>query len=225
MAQSARSIKVTSWLSALVCAVAVGLVGTPVGATSVSEPDPDKFTVVVGSKSATFAEIRKMRQEQERTSSGNLAQPLLFDIADYMMCAVSESHAITWTDGVKPYSDGTIEFSGGRVFLHCGNLVYGYNHIKDKHELDWKKKLRSIGLGSHEALWDDFMWYASLGVMEDPSYVVGSTRNHAICYTNEVVVVNDKGMPTPGFKPTVVVEPVKRSIITSFPGAGCANHK
>ena len=142
--------------------------------------------------------------------------PFLLDPVDLTACNVlnATNHEVRRIDGVEAGSF----FGGGSISLTCGNASFGYRHIRDRHEADWRSRLTQAGTPT--ASWDDYMFYVSMLTLVDPDTIVGQ-GDGKLCYTTYIVMVDDNWVPVVEYRPSVVISTNNRWMITSFPGGAC----
>lgn len=169
--------------------------------------------MVVNGKYTAGSEIEAMLAVPQ---DDDVVTPFLLDPVDLTACNVlnQAGHEIRRIDDVKYYSS----FTGGSISLTCGNADYGYRHIRDRHEAQWRDRLAQAG--DMSSRWDDFMFWTALQALLSPDRITDQGSGK-LCYTTSVILVNADMIPVVEFDPTIVISSNNRHVITAFPGGGC----
>lgn len=206
--------------AAISCVAAVLLLGVTATSVQAGEPAPDPGPatgILVNGEYHSLADMPDLFPEDESAPSNpSVVVPFLLDPVDLTACNVlnATNHEIRRIDDVRAGSF----FGGGSMSLTCGNSSFGYRHIRDRHEADWRNRL--IQAGTPTASWDDYMFYVSWLTLLDPNRIYDHGGGK-LCYTSHMVMLGDNMEPIVQYDSTVVLSTTGRWIITSFPGGGC----
>lgn len=150
----------------------------------------------------------------EQGGDAGEATPRLLDPVDAVACAAGRtSHEIRRIDNVKSYG----KYKGGSVSLRCGTATAGYEHIKDRHERDWKNIIAKVGGGGK---WDDLMFFTAVESLNAPDKTTDRLSGK-LCYTAPIHLLNQDMVPVYSFHPTIIISTNNKIVITAFPGGGC----
>lgn len=154
------------------------------------------FAGAQGANASTLEEIGTTTSGAETTGPPSEAEPLL-DPVIIALCNAGLTNTVI--DTANSSEDGSIDFK-------CGKDTFGYVHIRAEHEGDWENRK-----GGEEGLWDDYMWWATKAVLENPSSTLDMGSNKR-CYTAPILVSDGTY-----FHPTVIVSMNNKHVITSYP--------
>lgn len=117
----------------------------------------------------------------------------------------------------KKFSIPSWSVSGVISNLTCGNISYGYQHIKARHQTDWEDKAAIASMN-----WRDLADLGIASALSDPDKMSVKTNNEGkkdrLCYSREIFLYDKRsGRIVGSTHATVIVRLYDMDIITAYP--------
>lgn len=108
------------------------------------------------------------------------------------------------------------------IQLECGyagsnGTGFGWWHISDQHESQWRDRIIKVGGNANGDGWDDLMSWSNENTLAWPFIDQPRGSNNTHCLSAPTVMYNAKGEWEFTFNPTVVIGTDSKRVITSYP--------